>query len=193
MRSHLEKEKISIKNRLKNSSKSGALDIVFQIESDLLKTFNDKLKLVEEEIKSLIKSDDNLRQIDELVQSIKGVGPVSSWYLIATTNGFEYFDNARQYACYSGIAPFEKSSGTSIKGKTQTDRRSNRKINGVLTMAARSAVLNNIEMRDYMERKIQEGKHYNCALNAVKNKLVSRVFAVVKRKTPYVDLKKYAA
>jgi transposase len=193
MRSHLEKEKISIKNRLKNSSKSGALDIVFQIESDLLKTFNDKLKLVEEEIKSLIKSDDNLRQIDELVQSIKGVGPVSSWYLIATTNGFEYFDNARQYACYSGIAPFEKSSGTSIKGKTQTDRRSNRKINGVLTMAARSAVLNNIEMREYMERKIQEGKHYNCALNAVKNKLVSRVFAVVKRKTPYVDLKKYAA
>jgi hypothetical protein len=48
-------------------------------------------------------------------------------------------------------------------------------------------------MREYMERKIQEGKHYNCALNAVKNKLVARVFAVVKRKTPYVDLKKYAA
>ena len=60
-------------------------------------------------------------------------------------------------------------------------------------MAARSAVLNNPEMREYMERKIQEGKHYNCALNAVKNKLVARVFAVVKRKTPYVDLKKYAA
>ena len=169
------------------------MDIVFQIETDLLKTFNDKLNMVENEIKSLIKSDGHLCQVDELVQSIKGVGPVSSWYLIATTNGFEYFENARQYACYSGIAPFERSSGSSIKGKTQTDRRSNRKINGILTMAARSAVLNNPEMREYMERKIQEGKHYNCALNAVKNKLVARVFAVVKRKTPYVDLKKYAA
>ena len=178
MRSHLEKEKIGIKNRLKNSSKTNGLD---------------KLKMVENEIKSLIKSDVNLCQVDELVQSIKGVGPISSWYLIATTNGFEYFENARQYACYSGIAPFERSSGSSIKGKTQTDRRSNRKINGILTMAARSAVLNNPEMREYMERKIQEGKHYNCALNAVKNKLVARVFAVVKRKTPYVDLKKYAA
>ena len=193
MRSHLEKEKIGIKNRLKNSSKTTGLDLVFQIETDLLKTFNDKLKMVENEIKSLIKSDGYLCQVDELVQSIKGVGPVSSWYLIATTNGFEYFENARQYACYSGIAPFERSSGSSIKGKTQTDRRSNRKINGILTMAARSAVLNNPEMREYMERKIQEGKHYNCALNAVKNKLIARVFAVVKRKTPYVDLKKYAA
>lgn len=193
LRSHIEKEVIGIKNRLKNSSKANGNEFILHVERDLLQTFNTKLKLVEAEIKSLIKSDEELHGVDELVQSIKGVGPISSWYLMATTNGFKYFDDARQYACYCGIAPFEKSSGSSIKGKTQTDRRSNRKINGILTMAARSAVLYNPEMKEYMERKLKEGKHYNCVLNTIKNKLVARAFAVVKRQTPYVDLKKYAA
>lgn len=193
LRNHIEKEIISIKNRLKNSSRLTGNEFIIQTEKDLLAVFNAKLKLVETEIKALIKSDEELQRTDELVQSIKGIGPISSWYLIATTNGFKYFDDARQYACYCGIAPFEKSSGSSIKGKTQTDRRSNRKINGIITMAARSAVLYNPEMKEYMERKKKEGKHYNCVLNAVKNKLVARAFAVVKRQTPYVDLKKYAA
>lgn len=193
LRTHLEKEITAIKNRIKNSSKQSGSELVYQVEKDLLAMFNDKLKLVETEIKELIKTDSNLNEIDKLIQSIKGVGPVSSWYLITTTNAFEYFENARQYASYCGIAPFEKSSGSSIKGKTQTDRRSNRKINAILTMAARSAALNNKEMTEYMERKTKEGKHYNSVINAIKNKLVARIFAIVKRKSPYVDLKKYAA
>lgn len=167
--------------------------LVLEIEQDLLQKFKDNLKKVEAGIKQTIKEDESLHKIDELVQSIKGIGPVSSWYLMASTNAFEYFENSRQYACYSGIAPFEHTSGTSIKGKTKTDRRSNRKINGVLTMAAKSAALNNPEMREYMERKTKEGKHYASVLNAIKNKLVARAFAVVKRQTPYVDLRKYAA
>ena len=193
LRGHIEKEIIGIKNRLKNSSKATGSEFIYQTEQDLLDVFNAKLKLVETQIKALLKSDEELHRIDELVQSIKGVGPVSSWYLIATTNGFKYFEDARQYACYCGIAPFEKSSGSSIKGKTQTDRRSNRKIKGIITMAAMSAVQYNPEMKEYMERKRKEGKHYNCVLNAIKNKLVARAFAVVKRQSPYVDLKKYAA
>jgi transposase len=193
LRSHLEKEAISIKNRIKNSAKETGSELVHKIEQELLDMFKDKLKLIEKEIKELIKSDPNLDQIDQLIQSIRGIGPVSSWYLITTTNAFEYFDNARQYASYSGIAPFEMSSGSSIKGKTQTDRRSNRKINGVLTMAARSAAINNKEMKEYLERKLKEGKHYNSVINAIKNKLIGRVFAIVKRKSPYVDLKNYAA
>ncbi|WP_262490151.1 hypothetical protein [Christiangramia echinicola] len=41
--------------------------------------------------------------------------------------------------------------------------------------------------------KGSRGKPKMVALNNVKNKLLSRVFAVIKRGTPYVNLCKYAA
>lgn len=57
----------------------------------------------------------------------------------------------------------------------------------VLSQAAKSAVVYNTEMRYYFERKIALGKHYGCVLNAVKFKLVSRMFAVVRNNTEYVE------
>lgn len=148
---------------------------------------------LEREIKKLITSDQELNRLDQLAQSIPGIGPISSWYMIATTNRFTYFKNAREYACYCGVAPFSKSSGSSIKHKDKTDKRSNRKFNGIITMAARSAAQHNPEIRLYMDRKIKEGKAYGCVLNAVKNKLIARVFAVIHHNTPYVDVNKFAA
>jgi transposase len=193
LRSYLEKEIVSLKNRLKNSTKDSGVEFILKMEREMLESKNKHLKELEAEIERLIKSNEEMNKIDQLIQSIKGIGPMTSWTFIATTNNFNYFENARQFACYIGIAPFEKSSGSSIKGKTQTDRRSNRKLNALITMAARSASLYSLEMKEYMERKLKEGKHYNCVLNAIKNKLIARIFAVVKRQSPYVDLKKYAA
>jgi transposase len=193
LRSFLEKEIVALKNRIKNSIKESGIEFVLKLERDMLESKNKYLKELESEIKKLIKSDVDMNKMDQLIQSIKGVGPMTSWNFIATTNKFNYFENARQFACYIGVAPFEKSSGSSIKGKNQTDRRSNRKLNAIITMAARSAALYNPEIKEYMDRKLKEGKHYNCVLNAIKNKLIARIFAVVQRQSPYVDLKKYAA
>ncbi|MFR1133532.1 MAG: transposase [Bacteroides xylanisolvens] len=54
-----------------------------------------------------------------LLNSIKGIGTINAMNTIIHTNNFQAFETARQYACYLGIAPFEHSSGTSIKGKTR--------------------------------------------------------------------------
>lgn len=190
LRNQLEKTKTAMQNRLKNSKKPG---FIKSIEETLLNTVTQQIKQVDQEIKKLIQSDAKLNEIDCLLQSIKGLGPVSSWYLMAYTNAFDYFSNARKFACYCGIAPFEHQSGSSVKRKSKTDRRSNRKVNGILTMAANSAAMYNPELKEYFIRKTNEGKSYHTVINAIKNKLVTRAFAIVARKTPYVDLKKYAA
>jgi len=44
----------------------------------------------------------------------------------------------------------------------------------------------------YYERKKEEGKHSLLVLNNVKCKLVSRIFAVIKRETPYVNTHQFA-
>ncbi|MFT6811185.1 MAG: transposase [Saprospiraceae bacterium] len=48
------------------------------------------------------------------------------------------------------------------------------------------------DIANYYKRKTSEGKRAGIVLNAVKNKLIHRVFCVVQRKTPYVKLLSYA-
>ena len=51
----------------------------------------------------------------------------------------------------------------------------------------------NGEYKTYYNRRTAEGKNKMSTLNIIRNKLLFRVFAVVKRGTPYVDLSKFAA
>ena len=68
-----------------------------------------------------------------------------------------------------------------------------RQMKSLLSMAACTAIQYDSELRHYYKKKREEGKLKMIALNNVRNKLLSRVFAVVKRGTPYVELHKFAA
>jgi transposase len=63
------------------------------------------------------------------------------------------------------------------------------RIKANLSNAARSAIENDPELRLYYDRKAKEGKEHGVIMNAVKFKLITRVFAVVKRRTPFVKLR----
>jgi len=106
--------------------------------------------------------------------------------MLVTTNNFTGFENGRKYACYSGIAPFEHTSGISIKGKTRVSNLANKKIKALLSNGANSAYKWDPEMKKYYKRKIAEGKDHKLVINAISCKLVNRVFAVIKRQTPFV-------
>ncbi len=68
-----------------------------------------------------------------------------------------------------------------------------RKMKSLLSMASISVIQHDSEFRLYYLRKLAEGKDKKLAINNVRNKLIARVFAVVKRETPYVVLQQYAA
>jgi transposase len=48
-------------------------------------------------------------------------------------------------------------------------------------MAALSAILCNKDLKIYYERKVAEGKNKMAVINAVRNKLIHRIFACVDR------------
>ena len=156
------------------------------------KTFlEEEIKEVEKEMQETIERDPVLLKNYALLLSIKGIGSVNAISTIVHTNNFEGFETARQYACYLGIAPFEHTSGTTIKGKPKVSHIGAKLLKADLSQAAKSAVVWDREMKMYYERKIKEGKAYGVVLNAVKFKLVCRMFAVVRRGTPFVDLQTY--
>ncbi len=103
------------------------------------------------------------------------------------------FKDARKFASFCGIAPFPNSSGTSIRGRTKVSHLANKKIKSLLDLCAKSAIQSNPEMKSYYHKRIEQGKNKMSTINIIRNKIVYRVFAVVKRQTPYVNTMKFAA
>jgi transposase len=150
-----------------------------------IRAIESDLEGVESQMKEIIDNDDDLRKLYALVTSVVGIGFVTAINLIIHTNEFKIMNDPRKLACYCGIAPFEHSSGSSIKGKTRVSHMANKKLKTNLHMASLTGVKLDEELRKYYERKVAEGKNKLSVLNAVKNKLIARVIAVVKRGTPY--------
>jgi len=159
----------------------------------LVKTLQRKIKQVDNQIQELMKTDETLHRTYQLATSIPGVGMQIACHMIVCTRCFRSFDNARQLACYAGVAPFEYSSGTSIHGRNKVNHLANKKLKTLLNMGALTAIKLDRELSLYYKRKVNEGKNPMLVLNAVRNKLAARIFATVKRGTPYVPMMNYAA
>lgn len=154
-----------------------------------LKRISKYIDSLDNEMEEIIEQVPDIQVNYILLRSIIGIGLVNAVNTIVYTNNFTSFQNARQYACYIGIAPFEHTSGTSIKGRTMVSAIGNHQLKSELSMAARSAIINDPWLRNYYKRKMAEkgntaGAH-GVVLNAVKFKLVVRMFSVVKSGIPY--------
>ena len=148
---------------------------------------------IEEEMLTLIQKDEALNRHYALLTSITGIGLVNAINTMVYSNNFEAFDNARQYACFVGVAPFPHQSGTSVKGKTRVSRMGNKHLKADLTQGAKSAAYWDPQLKLYYQRKIKQGKSYGTVINAVKFKLIERMFAVVKRGTPFVKMATFSS
>lgn len=163
------------------------------INAATIKKLELALKSIEKKLMDVIKGNENLAQQFNLVTSVPGVGKLTAIYLIITTKAFTAFANWRKLACYSGVAPFQYSSGTSIKGRTKVHPLANKKLKTLLNMCALSAKRKDNELKEYYQRKTEEGKNPMLVLNAIRCKLLARIFATINRKTPFVNLQKFAA
>ena len=82
-----------------------------------------KTKLnIETLITKIVAQDEMISKKVNQVRSVKGIGPVTAVALLVYTRGFDRFDNAKQLACYCGVVPFKKTSGTSINLSRQSVR-----------------------------------------------------------------------
>jgi len=151
-----------------------------------LASIDKDLKNLERKIIEIVNEDENLKQLFKVITSVVGIGFVTAINLLVHTNGFAVLKDARKLACYCGVAPFEYSSGSSIRGKTKVHFMANKKLKSNLHMASLSAVKLDADLKAYYERKVAEGKNKMSVLNAVKNKLLARVVAVVNKQQEYV-------
>lgn len=167
--------------------------LLFEVQRQVIGVLDVQIAKLEKELERTIGQDPELAQMYRLLTGIKGIGPVTARFLIVHTGGFQTFKTWRKFASYCGIAPFPNSSGTSVRGRTKVSHLANKEGKTLLNLCATSAIQCSPEIRMYYERRVQQGKNKMSTLNIVRNKLLARAFAVVRRGTPYVDTMGYAA
>jgi len=140
---------------------------------------------IEKEILELIKEDEKLNRMYKVITSVHGIGFVTASYILVTTNEFININNPKKYACYSGVVPFEHSSGSSVRGKTRVSQMANKNIKTLLHLAALSTIQMQGDLQEYYNRKVAEGKNKMSVLNAIRNKLILRIFACVNQNREY--------
>lgn len=150
-----------------------------------LKRLESDIDVIEEQLDELVQKDPAIKQNYDLITSIKGIGKWTALTFIYVTNNFTNCFSARQLACYCGCAPFEHRSGTSVKGKTRVSKMANQNLKSLLTLCARSLIRSKNELSEYYHRKVAEGKNKMSVINALRNKLIYRIVAVIERQTPY--------
>lgn len=188
------KQRTALKASMKERKGSIEEELYKELEDQnnaMITYYDEQIKVLEHKIEQTINSNTKAAKNNKLLQSIVGISTITAAYMIATTNNFESFTNSRKYACYAGIAPFPNSSGTR-KGKTRVHHMANKKIKSILSNGAIAALVHDPEISIYYQTKIGQGKESGVVINNIKNKLVHRAFAVIKRQTPFVKMMTYA-
>lgn len=167
-----------VKETIKNCKKS-----ILALEDDI--------EAIDKRIQEFVKADELLQQQYKIITSIPGIGTITALNVIVSTGEFSRISDSKKFACFAGVAPFEHTSGTSVRGRTRVSRMANMTLKRLLHLAAMSAIQYCDELKAFYKRKIEAGKNKMSVINAVRNKLISRVFACIKNNRLYEKDYKY--
>lgn len=163
------------------------MTVLDKASKGVLQSIDNQLIEVKSAIKQLLKSHPNMQHNYELLLTVPGIGEIISLYLIVQTQNFVSFRKSRKFATYCGIAPFEEQSGEAQTKGAHVSHIANKKMKALLTNGAYSAIKNYPEFQTYFEKQIKKGKKEFNVINAIKNKMIHRAFAVINRDSKYMD------
>lgn len=153
---------------------------------DKLMKANEKiLKEVESEIDQILASDPELKKNLDRITAIEGVGRQTAVATLVATENFTKFTDPKKFACHSGCAPFRYESGTSRKSAHKVSHKADKNLKRIYHMAAVSILTTKGELRQYYDRKVAEGKNKMSVINAIRAKLIARIFAVINQDREY--------
>lgn len=139
-------------------------------------------KRLDKQLRSALRACEHSRELDKLLQSVPGVGPVMSATIVAKLPEIGFLDR-RQIASLTGVAPFSRDSGQYRGTRSVWGGRGD--VRHVLYMATMSAIQHNPDIRQFYERLLAAGKKPKVALTACMRKLITILNAIVRDRTPW--------
>lgn len=153
-----------------------------QAEKEML---DEQIGKCEKQMLEVIKSDDTMLKHYKHITSIKGVAIVTASAIIAFSGDFQKIKTPEAMFCYAGGAVFYLNSGTSVHKKDPNKNICCKMLGTYLRMAAKSAIVNNEDIKAYSDRLQARGKHYGIVIKNVASKLLNIIFSLVKNDCDY--------
>ena len=139
----------------------------------------DELLELEKAIQQKIDKDPDLKGQNELLQSIPGIGEKTSATVLAYV-AFERFKSAKEISAFIGVNPRQRTSGTSIRGRTRLSKTGNAYLRKSLYMPSLSALRFNSTIKSFAKQLANNGKTKMVIIGAVMRKLVHIMYGVLK-------------
>lgn len=164
---------------LRRSSQAKALEAMI----GLLKSFQEQIGRLEEQIEEIAVV---LPQVD-WIKSIPGVGDKLAAAIVAEIGDAKQFKDAKQLVAYAGLDPGVHSSGKFTSTKNPISKRGSKRLRRAVFLAVQCGIRrgSNNKLRDYYDKKRQEGKPYKVAMIACANKLLHHIHAILRKGEPY--------
>lgn len=148
-----------------------------------LRQLKKERQLLEEELEALIKS--NEPHLFSRLTTIPGIGKKTAVLMMVSTSNFKSFANYKQVSSFLGLAPNERSSGSSIRGRSRISKTGDGLLRNHLFMCSFTACIHNPQCKALYDRIVAKGKSKKLALIAVCNKLIKQAFAIAKSGLQY--------
>jgi transposase len=149
-----------------------------------LTTIQDELSFLDEELQNSLE-DTDINDDIELLQSIPGIGTVTSKNFMVEVSSVDKFKSVKQLCAFIGIDPSTKQSGSSINYKGKISKRGNANLRRTIWQMAIGTIRSCEKFNAYFTKKRKEGKKFKQAVIAVANKLLKTIFILLKNKTKF--------
>lgn len=166
----------------RESSSNAAVKESIQTVVEML---DQQIEQITELIKEHINNNPDLKNKSTLLKSIPGVGDATIEAILSEVNGFENFKSIEQVVAYMGLSPQEKTSGSSVKGKSHICKTGNIRLRKVLYMPSLSAIQHNPTVRALYDRLKAKSKHGLIIACACMKKLIHIMYGVLKNNKPF--------
>lgn len=140
---------------------------------------------IDEEFKRVLAQDKAWARTAGLLRSIKGFGPVATFWLLTATHNFTACTSPEQVASYAGLVPRQFESGSSVRGRPTIGHAPHARLRQALYMACLSAVQHNPIIKAFYQRLLDRGKPKKVALCACARKLIHIAWAVVTKECSF--------
>jgi transposase len=160
------------KNRLDKASKALKPSI-----QRIIKALEKELESINEALQISIQADAECVRKNDLLKSIKGVGPTIAASIIADLPELGQA-SGKQISALAGLAPYNRDSGT-LRGK-RTIGGGRASVRCSLFMATLTAIRYNAQIKSFYQRLCSTGKQKKVALTACMHKLLLIMNAMIK-------------
>jgi transposase len=140
------------------------------------------LEQIDQELHDLLQASPVWREKEDLLRSVKGVGPVTATTLLAELPELGQL-NRKKIAALVGVAPFNCDSGKMHGKRAIWGGRAC--VRNALYMAALSASRHNPVIQDFYQHLIKAGKLHKVALVACMRKLLTILNAILRSGKPF--------